>query len=93
MIRLNRINGQAIVVNADLIELMEVTPEVVLVLTTGRRLVVQQSMDEVIEAVVRYQQSIRAHQRPPLHLIQEKAASAAAPGYEDAPREEEAQDG
>ena len=29
MIHLNRINGQPIVVNADLIEMLEVTPEVV----------------------------------------------------------------
>ncbi|MBM3460584.1 MAG: flagellar protein FlbD [Armatimonadetes bacterium] len=72
MIHLNRINGQPIVVNADLIEMLEVTPEVVLVLTTGRRLVVKQSVDEVVEAVVRYQQAIRVHQRPPLHIVAEK---------------------
>ncbi|NDD28108.1 MAG: flagellar protein FlbD [Proteobacteria bacterium] len=69
MIRLNRINGQPVVINADLIEMLEVTPEVIVLLTTGRRLVVSQSVDEVVQAVVDYQRSIGV-KRPPPHLIQ-----------------------
>lgn len=68
MIRLNRINGQPVVVNADLIEMLDVTPEVIVLLTTGRRIVVQQSVEEVIQAVIDYQRAIGV-KRPSPHLI------------------------
>ena len=54
MIRLHRLDGKELVVNADLIETVESTPDTVLSLTTGRKLVVRESVEEVIEEVVRY---------------------------------------
>lgn len=68
MIRLNRLNGQPVVINADLIEMLEVTPEVVILLTTGKRIVVRQNVDEIVQAVIDYQRSIGV-KRPPPHLI------------------------
>ena len=78
MIRLNRINGQPIVINADLIELLEVTPEVIVHLTTGKHIVVRQNVDEVIQAVVDYQRAIGV-KRPPPHLILSTAMGEAEP--------------
>lgn len=59
MVSLHRLNGDLVVVNADHIELLEQTPEVVVVLTTGRRLVVRETLAEVVAAVVDYQRACR----------------------------------
>ena len=55
MIRVHRLDGKEFVVNADLIETVEATPDTVLSLTTGRKLVVRESVEEVVRRVVRYQ--------------------------------------
>lgn len=55
---MNRINNKELVVNAELIEFVEATPDTVISLTTGRKLVVLESIDEVINKVVKYKQKI-----------------------------------
>jgi flagellar protein FlbD len=54
MIRLTRLNKSILVVNAELIEFVESTPDTIVTLTTGRKVVVLQSVDEVIDMVVAY---------------------------------------
>ncbi|AFS78602.1 flagellar FlbD family protein [Gottschalkia acidurici 9a] len=49
MIKLNRLNGEEFVVNNDLIETIEETPDTVITLITGKKIVVQESIEEVIE--------------------------------------------
>lgn len=49
MIKLKRLNGELIVVNNDLIETIEETPDTVLTLTTGKKILVEETVDEVIE--------------------------------------------
>jgi flagellar protein FlbD len=58
MIRLNRLNNSEIVVNVDLIEMMEETPDLVITLSTGRKIVVSQKMDEVIELIIKFKSRI-----------------------------------
>jgi len=58
MIRLTRINGEDIVVNANLIEFIESTPDTVLSLSTGRKVMVRQTVDDVIRRVAGYERSI-----------------------------------
>ena len=60
MINLTRLNGTEIVVNADVVESLEATPDTVLSLTSGQKLAVRETIDEVIEKVVRYQQQVHA---------------------------------
>jgi len=60
MIELTRLGGEALVVNADLIETIETTPDTVVSLTTGRKLVVRESSAEVIERVVAYRRRLLA---------------------------------
>ena len=48
MIKLTQLNGRPIVVNADLIEVVESTPDTLVSLTTGKKLLVQESDEEVI---------------------------------------------
>lgn len=58
MIRLTRLNGKVFVVNAELIEIMEETPDTVVTLNNGNRFVVSESVDEVIDRIVKYRKKI-----------------------------------
>ncbi len=57
MIKLTRLDGEAFILNADLIRYVESRPDTFITLTTGERVVVGESMDDVVERTVRYQQS------------------------------------
>jgi flagellar protein FlbD len=63
MIRLTRLNHVPIVLNADLIEHIEVTPDTVIVLTTGQRFMVLETADEVVDKVVEFRRSVFAPER------------------------------
>ena len=58
MIRLTRINKVPLVLNSDLIEHVEVTPDTVIALTTGQKLVVLESADEVVRKVIEFRRAI-----------------------------------
>ncbi len=57
MIKLTRLGGEVFVLNAELIGYVEQRPDTFITLTTGERLVVAESMDEVLRRAVRYQQA------------------------------------
>jgi flagellar protein FlbD len=63
MIRLTRINRIPLVINSDLIEHVEVTPDTVVSLTTGQKFMVLESADEVIDRVIRFRREIM-HEAP-----------------------------
>lgn len=56
MIKLTRLDGEAFVLNADLIRYVEQRPDTFITLTSGDRIVVAESMDDVIDRAVQYQQ-------------------------------------
>lgn len=60
MIRLTRLNSAPIVVNADLIEHVDITPDTVIVMTTGQVFRVLESADEVIARVVAFRRRVVA---------------------------------
>ncbi|MGB9689990.1 flagellar FlbD family protein [Thermogutta sp.] len=57
MIRLTRLSGEPFILNADLICYVEERPDTYITLTTGERVVVRESMDEVLRRAVAYQQA------------------------------------
>lgn len=57
MIKLTALDGQPFLLNAELIRTVESRPDTYVSLTTGERLVVKESMDEVYRRAVEYQQS------------------------------------
>ena len=57
MIKVTRLNGQLIVVNADLIEFVEEIPDTILSLTTGKKIMVRENSDEIIEKVTTYRRA------------------------------------
>ncbi len=54
MVKITRLNNTILVVNADLIEFLEATPDTIVTLTTGRKVVAKESIDELIDKVVEY---------------------------------------
>lgn len=57
MIKVTRLNGTAIVINADLIEFVEEIPDTIVSLTTGKKIMVKENSDEIIDRVSRYKRS------------------------------------
>lgn len=61
MIELTRINGIKFSVNPDLIEVIETTPDTVVTLTTGRKLIIKESRQEVKNLVLSYKRDVYAN--------------------------------
>ena len=60
MIKVTRLNGSQIYLNADMICFVEPTPDTVISLATGEKVVVKESPEQIVEAVVAYQRRVRA---------------------------------
>ncbi len=58
MIHVTRINRVPLVLNSDLIEHVETTPDTVITLTTGQKFMVLESADEVIRRVIGFRRQI-----------------------------------
>ncbi|MDA8026349.1 MAG: flagellar FlbD family protein [Actinomycetota bacterium] len=60
MIGVTRLNGEEMVINADLIQRVEANPDTILVLSDGTHYIVREPVDEVVEKVKRFQAEILA---------------------------------
>lgn len=58
MIPVTRLSGEQYMINSELIESLEATPDTVIRLTTGKNVVVKESIDEIIDKIIRYKQKI-----------------------------------
>ena len=58
MIYVTRLNHTSVVLNADLIEYVETTPDTVISLTTGQKLMVRETAEEIVARVVHFRRSI-----------------------------------
>ncbi len=58
MIRLTRLNHVAVFLNCDLIEHIEVTPDTVISLTSGQKLVVLEKAEEVVQRIIEYRRLV-----------------------------------
>lgn len=58
MIKLTRLDGSKFTLNAELIVLIEETPDTVITLTTGQKFVVTEGEREVVESIIRYRQKV-----------------------------------
>jgi flagellar protein FlbD len=56
MIKLTRLGGELFVLNADLIRYIESSPDTFITLEGGDRIVVRETMDQVIDRTIEYQQ-------------------------------------
>ena len=58
MIRLTRLNKRPLVVNSDLIKFIENAPDTVMTLVSGEKIVVLETVEEVIARVVEFRQRL-----------------------------------
>jgi len=63
MIKATRLDDTELVINADLIEFVESTPDTIISLTTGKKIMVKESPDELIRRVAEFRRlsGIRSH--------------------------------
>lgn len=54
MIKVTRLNGSELVINADLIETIEERPDTIVALTNDHRFVVRESIDELLERIAAF---------------------------------------
>lgn len=58
MIKVTRFKGPEIILNADLIEFIEQTPDTVITLTNGQKLLVHEQPEEIVRRVLQYKRAI-----------------------------------
>ena len=58
MIQLTRLNNQTLVLNADLVKFVEQSPDTVITLVNGEKFIVRESVDEVVERILRFRYSL-----------------------------------
>ncbi len=66
MIQLTRLNHAPLIVNAELIEHVDATPDTVVALTTGQKFMVLESAEDVVDRVIQYRKTILAGNACPL---------------------------
>jgi flagellar protein FlbD len=76
MIQLTRLNHVPLIVNADLIEHVEVTPDTVVALTNGQKFMVLETAEEVVEKVIEFRKAIMSAARCPLKVQETSEHSA-----------------
>jgi flagellar protein FlbD len=74
MIRLTRLNRAAMVLNSDLIEHIDVTPDTVITLTTGQILRVRETAEEVIRRIIDFRRQIFGPDGLPMGTTEEFGA-------------------
>ncbi|NLX63696.1 MAG: flagellar FlbD family protein [Clostridiaceae bacterium] len=58
MIQVTRINNTQFFINAEWIETVESTPDTVITLTNGKKFVVTEKVNEVVDRVIEYKQKV-----------------------------------
>lgn len=71
MIDVTRLNGTSLVLNADLIEVVESTPDTLVSLTTGRKIMVTETVDEVVRRAIAYRAKLRGAYPVPIAVESE----------------------
>ena len=59
MIVLTKLNDTEIVINCDYIEIMQETPDTTITLTTGRKIIVKEAVDDIIDKIIKYKKSLK----------------------------------
>jgi flagellar protein FlbD len=54
MIQVTRLNGEEVYVNADLILFLEKSPDTVLTLTSGKKVMVQDAIPDILDKIVKF---------------------------------------
>jgi flagellar protein FlbD len=80
MIWLTRLNGSPVVINAELIQTVEATPDTVIGFSSGLKLAVLEPIRDVVNRVYQYQKGVRAPAGPSAKSTQEDLEEGLAVG-------------
>ncbi len=58
MIRATRLNQEPFYINSDLIEFIEETPDTVITMASGRKLVVREKIDTIVDEIVAFRRRV-----------------------------------
>jgi len=58
MIRLTRLSRASVILNSDLIEHIEETPDTLITLTSGQKLMVMESPEDIISKVIEFRSAL-----------------------------------
>ena len=58
MIQLTRLNNSPLIVNSDLVKFVEQSPDTVITLVNGEKLLVREKADEVLNRIVEFRRSV-----------------------------------
>jgi flagellar protein FlbD len=58
MIKLTGLDNKEFIINADVIEKLEAIPESLITLINGKKYLVKESNDEIVEKVIKYKRKI-----------------------------------
>ncbi|MEA1973194.1 MAG: flagellar FlbD family protein [Candidatus Cloacimonadota bacterium] len=58
MVKITKFNGKEILVNSDLIEFIEATPDTIITLTTGKKVIVKDKVEDLVERIVKFKKKI-----------------------------------
>jgi flagellar protein FlbD len=88
MIELTRLNGTPIVLNSDLIKTAESSPDTMLTLINGEKLIVREDCGEVVERVIAYRARLLASvaKRLPSYGDQQRVVSLTSLDVSDQPK-------
>lgn len=64
MIRVHRLNNQEFLINCELIEFVEETPNTVISMVSGRKLVVSETTAEIQNLIIEYKRKIYSDKTP-----------------------------
>lgn len=63
MIVVKKINGEEIIVNDELVEMIEFSPHAVMSLTTGEKIIVDETREEILRKIIEFKRAIfRRHE-------------------------------
>ncbi len=65
MIKVTRLNESGLVINSDLIEFVESTPDTMVSLTSGKKIMVRETIDEIISRVAEFKRLSSARDLTP----------------------------
>ena len=58
---MTRLNGDTFLLNAEMIREVESTPDTIITLSTGQKVMVKESVEDIVNAVLEYKRAIHGH--------------------------------
>ncbi len=58
MIVVTKLNDRPLYINADYIECIEATPDTTITMTTGRKIIAKEPIDDIIDEIIEYKRKI-----------------------------------